>query len=152
MDLTLCVRPCDRGTIVWVGGDVDVTAAVPLQDLLLRIMRMHSPCLLLDLSGISFMDCAGLRALVLTRRRAELRNGSMSLIAASAAVRRILDLTNLRHVFPVQDHRTEIDGASSGPPERVAPQLAEPYGRRTDIQLTDDTWVVGVNLSGSRRG
>jgi len=124
MDLTLSVRPSDRGTVVWVGGEVDVTAAVPLQDLLLRVMRAHSPWLLLDLSGISFMDCAGVRALLLTRQRAELRNGSMSLIAASAAVRRILDLAMLRHVFPVQDHRTEIDSDSSGLPEPVAPQEA----------------------------
>ena len=146
MDLTLCVRPCDRGTVVWVGGEVDANAAVPLQDLLLRVMRAHSPWLMLDLSGISFMDCAGVRALLLTRQRAELRNGSMSLIAASAAVRRILDLAMPRHIFPVRDHWTEIDGDSSGPPEPVATQEAEPYGR-----LTDDTWVVDVNLSGSRR-
>jgi len=152
MDLTLCVRPCDRGTVVWVGGEVDVRAASPLQDFLLQVMRAHSPWLLLDLSGISFMDCAGLRALALTRRRAELRQGSMRLIAASAAVRRILDLARLWHVFPVHEHWIEIDDASSGPPERVAPAEAEPYGRRTDIRLTDDAWVVGVNLSGSRRG
>jgi anti-anti-sigma factor len=128
MELTLCVRPGDRGTVVFVGGEVDVNAASLLQDLLLRVMRAHSPCLLLDLSGISFMDCAGLRALVLTRRRAELRNGSMSLIAASAPVRRVLDLTRLRHVFPVNDHWTEIDAASSGPSEWAGPQVANRTG------------------------
>lgn len=152
MDLTLCVRPCDRGTIVWVGGEVDGNAAVPLQDLLLRVMRVHSPSLLLDLSGISFIDCAGVRALLLTQRRAELCNGSTSLIAASAAVRRMLDLARLRHVFPVQDHWTEIDGDRSRPPEPAAPQEAEPYERLTDVRLTDDTWVVEANLSGSHSG
>ena len=152
MDLTLCVRPCDRGTVVWVGGEVDVSAAGPLQDLLLRIMRTHSPRLLLDLSGISFMDCAGLQALVLTRRRAELRNGSMRLIDASAAVHRILSLARLRLIFPIHEHRTETGDGSSSPPERVAPAEAEPFGQLADARLTDDTWIVGVNLSGSHIG
>jgi anti-sigma B factor antagonist len=120
--LTLHVRPCDRGTIVWVSGDVDVTAAEPLQDLLLRVMRMHGPWLLLDLSEVSFMDCAGLRALVLTRQDAEWRHGSMILIAVSAAVRRILDLAKMRHVFFLEDRWSDTSGARSGPPERAVPE------------------------------
>jgi anti-sigma B factor antagonist len=152
MDLTLCVRPCDRGTVVWVSGEVDVSAAGPLQDLLLRIMRTHNPRLLLDLSGISFMDCAGLQALVLTRRRAELRRGSMRLIAASAVVHRMLNLARLRHIFPVHDHWTETGGGNSSPPERVAPAEAEPFGQLAGVRLTDDTWVIGADLSGSYRG
>ena len=47
----------------------------------------------MDVSGVSFMDCAGLRALLATRRRAELRGGFMRLIATSAAVRQIIELT-----------------------------------------------------------
>lgn len=104
MDLRLCVIPGDRGTIVRVSGEVDVSTEGPLQDLLLRVMRAHSPGLLLDLSGVSFMDCAGLRVLVRTRRRAELRHGSVRLIAASAAVRQIINLTGMREALPVRDH------------------------------------------------
>jgi anti-sigma B factor antagonist len=179
MDLTLNVRPCDRGTIVSVSGEVDLNAAEPLQDLLLRVMRMHGPWLLLDLSGVSFIDCAGLRTLVLTRQRAESRNGSLILIAVSATVRRILDLAKMRHVFLLEDRWSDTGGARSGPPERavtgqgpvprqLAPdgeadeprvrdlaQVAAPPGRLTevwltDVRLTDDAWVVGVGVSGSR--
>lgn len=121
MGLTLCVSPGDCGTIVQVGGEVDVSVAGPLQDLLLGVMRTHSPSLLLDLSGVSFMDCAGIRALVQTRRRAESRNGSMRLVAASAAVRRIIDLVGLRDTFPVHDREWEIHAAASGPPQRAEP-------------------------------
>ena len=66
------------------------------------------PSLLLDLSGVSFMDCAGLRALLLTQRRAGMRGGSVCLIAESPAVRRIIDLLGVRDVFPVRERLTEL--------------------------------------------
>ena len=64
MAVTLGVRPGDDGTVVAVSGEVDVCTEASLQQALLRIMREHGARLLLDVSGVSFMDCAGLRALV----------------------------------------------------------------------------------------
>jgi anti-sigma B factor antagonist len=100
MGLTLGVRPGDRDTIVWVSGDVDVNTADSLPDLWLEIMPANDPTVLLDLSGVSFMDCAGLRALLAIRRRAETRHGSIRLIAESAAVHRIINLAMVRDAFP----------------------------------------------------
>ena len=54
---------------------------------------------MLDVSGVSFMDCAGLRAVLATRRRAEMRGGFLRLIATSAAVRRIIELTGAHEAF-----------------------------------------------------
>jgi anti-anti-sigma regulatory factor len=50
----------------WCGSKEKSMSAVAdrLQELLLRITRAHGPRLLLDLSAVSFMDCAGRRALV----------------------------------------------------------------------------------------
>jgi hypothetical protein len=61
MGVTLCVRPGDYGTVVAVSGEIDVCMEGPVQQVLLRIMRERGARLLLDLSGVSFMDCAGLR-------------------------------------------------------------------------------------------
>jgi anti-anti-sigma factor len=99
MDLTLGVRPGDDGTVVAVSGEVDVCTEAALQQALLLIMREHGARLLLDVSGVSFMDCAGLRALQTTRRRAELHGGFMRLIAVSRAVRRIIELTGAHEAF-----------------------------------------------------
>ena len=93
MGVTMCVRPGDGGIIVAVSGEVDVCTEAPLQQALLRIIRERGARLMLDVSGVSFMDCAGLRALLATRRCVELRGGFMRLIATSAAVRRIIELT-----------------------------------------------------------
>jgi hypothetical protein len=58
-------------------------------------------------SGVSFMDCAGLRALLTTRRRAELRGGFMRLIAVSRAVRRIIELTGAHEALAVERIATD---------------------------------------------
>ena len=100
MALTLHVCPGDSSAVVWASGDVDTNVAETFRDMMLSVMRRHSPSLLLDLSGVSFMDCAGLRALLLTQQRAGMRGGSVSLIAESPAVRRIIDLLGVRDVLP----------------------------------------------------
>ena len=106
MGVILCVRPGDGGTIVAVSGEVDVCTEAPLQQALLRIIRERSARLMLDLSGVWFMDCAGLRALLATRRRAESRGGRMRLIAASAAVRRIIELTGAQEALAAERSTT----------------------------------------------
>jgi anti-anti-sigma factor len=99
MGVMLCVRPGDYGTVVAVSGEIDVSTEDPLQQVLLRIMCERGARLLLDLSGVSFMDCAGLRAVLATRRRAELRGGFVRLTAVSAPVGRIIDLTGTREAW-----------------------------------------------------
>lgn len=108
MALTLHICPADGGAVVWASGDVDTNVAGTLQDMMLSVMRRQGPSLLLDLSGVSFMDCAGLRALLLTQRRAGMRGRSVSLIAESPAVRRIIDLLGVRDLFPVRERLSEL--------------------------------------------
>ena len=108
MALTLHVCPRDSSAVVWASGDVDTNVAETFRDMMLSVMRRHSPSLLLDLSGVSFMDCAGLRALLMTRRLAAMRGGSVCLIAESPAVHRIIDLLGVRDVFPVRERLAEL--------------------------------------------
>ena len=113
MGLTVCARSGDDGIVVAVSGEVDVCTEGPLQQVLLRIMRERGARLLLDVSGVSFMDCAGLRALLTTRRRAELCGGFMRLIATSAAVRRIIELTGAHEESAVERDATSARSNSS---------------------------------------
>jgi anti-sigma B factor antagonist len=106
MTVTLCIRPGDGGTIVAISGEVDVGTEASLQQALLQIIRERGARLMLDLSGVSFMDCAGLRALLATRRRAEMRGGFLRPIAASAAVRRITELTGAQEALAMERSTT----------------------------------------------
>jgi anti-anti-sigma factor len=106
MTVTLCIRPGDGGTIVAISGEVDVCTEAALQQALLRIIRERGARLMLDVSGVSFMDCAGLRALLAARRRAEMCGGFLHLIAASAAVRRITELTGAQEALAMERSTT----------------------------------------------
>jgi anti-anti-sigma factor len=86
---------------VQVGGDLDIEEAESFQQILIQVMHAYSPRLLLDLTTVSFMDCAGLWALLMTRRRAEMRKGSVRLVATSAPVRRAITVAGMNDVFPV---------------------------------------------------
>jgi anti-sigma B factor antagonist len=114
MGPTLCVRAGGSVAVARIEGEIDVCVADRLQELLLRITQAYGPRLLLDLSAVSFMDCAGLRALVLTLRHAELCGWSIHLIAASAMVRRIITLTGAEDALPVLDQSGNSSGSTPG--------------------------------------
>jgi anti-sigma B factor antagonist len=107
MNVTLCIRPGDGGTIVAISGEVDVCTEAQLQQALMQLIRKRPARLMLDVSGISFLDCAGLRALLLTRRRAEMRGVFLHLIATSAAVRRIIELTGAQEALAMERSTTD---------------------------------------------
>jgi anti-sigma B factor antagonist len=106
--LKLDIHPSDHGTVVQLTGELDVGSSRPLQDILLRIMRDRNPRLLLDLCGVSFMDCSGLTALILTQRRAVQRHGWVRLIAVSEQVRKVIVLTGLADVLTLPSAATPV--------------------------------------------
>ena len=85
--------------LVEICGEIDVYSAPALRDELLRVIRHCGPQLVLDLAGVTFIDCAGVSALLATRRRARLEDGSVEVIRASERVRRLISLLGLERAF-----------------------------------------------------
>jgi anti-sigma B factor antagonist len=94
--LDISIRP---GAVVTISGEIDIQSGPQLRDQLLRIIRRHGARLALDLTGVTFIDCAGINVLLAARRRAQLEGGSLRVLRASARVRRIFALTRLDHVL-----------------------------------------------------
>jgi anti-sigma B factor antagonist len=84
---------------VEIRGEIDIQSAPGLRDELLRVIRRHGPQLTLDLTGVTFMDCAGINVLLATRRRAQLEEGWVRVIRASPRVLRTIMLLKLDRVF-----------------------------------------------------
>jgi anti-anti-sigma factor len=81
--------------VVGVIGEIDIASAPTLRDELLAAIRRHGARLALDLSSVTFMDCAGINALVAARRHAHLHGGWIRVQHASQRARKVLTLTGL---------------------------------------------------------
>jgi len=85
--------------VVEICGEIDILSAPQLRDQLLWVIRRHGPQLTLDLGGVTFLDCAGINALLATRRRARLEDGWVRVVRVSPPVRRTISLLALQEAF-----------------------------------------------------
>jgi anti-sigma B factor antagonist len=101
MDLNLSVqRHGDRATIQ-VGGEVDLATCPQLQAVLGELVDGGFHHLIIDLEQVSFLDCSGIRVLVYARRRVQEHSGSVRLARPTPFVWRVLALTGMTTVFPI---------------------------------------------------
>ncbi|MFJ9348234.1 STAS domain-containing protein [Streptomyces sp. NPDC101237] len=101
------VRTLDGTTVMTLHGEIDLKTSIPLMSRL--DARTAGPCpdLVLDLSRVSFIDCAGLSVLCRALNRVRARHGRLLLVTDSGRFRRILHAAGLGDVFEVQAHLPE---------------------------------------------
>jgi anti-anti-sigma factor len=81
---------------VAVGGELDMESGPCLCDRLTCLIRANGPRLALDLTGVTFIDCAGLTALLTARKTAQAQGGWLRLVAVSGCVDRLIEITRLQ--------------------------------------------------------
>lgn len=99
MAISTYAQAAPSGTVLTVAGQVDEDSAAAFEELLLKATRAHRPPLLLDLSRIESMDRTGLAALMTIRNLAAARDCRLRVIAASASVRTLLNLTGAEFIL-----------------------------------------------------
>lgn len=97
-----------RGTVVLaVHGDVDLHTADELGDRIVDAIDRGASSLVVDLSGTTFLDSQGIGALLRGTRGFEPGDGRFRLVVPGADIRRILEITSLDQVFPLDETREE---------------------------------------------
>ncbi len=107
MELLLSCTNDGPVTVVDARGDIDALSAPALQERLEMHIAAGQRHLVIDLSGVGFMDSTGLGVLVGALRLARLHHGDLRLVAPSDRVRRIMAITGLHEVFEVGEDRDE---------------------------------------------
>jgi len=93
-ELELEPSSSDDGAAVVVKGEIDMSTASQLRDLLNGLVDSGSTRILLDCRGLEFLDSSGIGVLVAVRARLG-NTGSLTLQAPPAHVRKVLEVTGV---------------------------------------------------------
>ncbi|KUM88082.1 anti-sigma factor antagonist [Streptomyces pseudovenezuelae] len=91
----------ERGhTVLEFRGEIDIAATVELLPVLDRVTGQPDARLVIDLSGVEFFDCSGLRLLYRARARVLANNGRLLLVCTHPLTLRIIRVTGLSRLLP----------------------------------------------------
>ena len=99
--LDIQARSDSTWSILSLQGEVDISTVDALEEQIEQCLK-HGSRLILDLSGVSFIDSTGLRLVIGTRQRLS-EDGELVLVAQDGPVTRLLEITGLDGAFPVFD-------------------------------------------------
>ncbi len=91
----LTVDSTDGTALVTPSGELDLASAPTLGAALSRVLRGEHRSVVMDLSRLTFSDCAGLRPIRRAVRQAAQSGTIVELRDAVPSVRRVLELTGL---------------------------------------------------------
>ncbi|GAA1914033.1 anti-sigma factor antagonist BldG [Nocardioides lentus] len=111
MDLTLETRDLDGRAVVVVSGEVDVYTAPRLRDCLTELVSAGHRRLVVDMTGVEFLDSTGLGVLVGGLKKVRAEDGSLELVCSSARLLRIFSITGLASVFTIHDSTAALTAA-----------------------------------------
>ena len=103
MDLTLQTREVGDGTIVAVGGEIDVYTAPKLRDKITELVADGHYHLVVDMEGVEFLDSTGLGVLVGGLKKVRAHDGSLQLVCTQDRLLKIFRITGLAKVFVIHD-------------------------------------------------
>jgi len=93
-------RNDDHATTIVLDGELDLHGADALATALGDLLDSRPTAIAVDAAGVAFMDSSGLKTLLQVRRDAAVAGIDLRLVAASAAVRRVIDMAGLGDLFP----------------------------------------------------
>lgn len=101
----LTIRSSREGVVHTIGvtGELDLATADELQLELERVENTDAASIILDLSGLTFMDSTGVRLLIAAHRRSSADANRLALLRGGPAVQRVLQLSGVELLLPFAD-------------------------------------------------
>jgi anti-sigma B factor antagonist len=98
----LTIRSVRDGVVhtICPAGELDLATANALRDELERVESTDAESIVLDLSGLTFMDSTGVRLLLTAHARSRADSHRLTLVRGCASVQRVLQLTGVETVLP----------------------------------------------------
>jgi anti-sigma B factor antagonist len=111
--MTIEIGTTTRGpaTVLSVTGDIDISTAPRLLAALAELDAEARETLVLDLTGVSFLDSSALGALVGAQKEIAAAGGRLTVVCCDPKVLRIFSITRLTEVIDVVDSVDEAVAA-----------------------------------------
>lgn len=117
--LTMTHRSAGERVVADLVGEIDVYHAPRLRAFLEERIESGATDLVLNLTGIVYIDSTGLGVLVAVRKTAVARGGDVALICPDDKIRRIFQITGLHAVFAI--HPDEPSALAESPVQSEPP-------------------------------
>jgi anti-sigma B factor antagonist len=91
------------GPVVVLSGEADTTTAASLREVLTVQLDAGARLVTVDASGLSFLDSASLRVLVLAARALQGRHGTLVLARPQPVVARMLEITGADRLLDIRE-------------------------------------------------
>lgn len=107
--LTIRNQPLANGWIsIEVEGEVDLATVDELQSAIDAVFTESTGDLVVDLTGSSFMDSTGLKALVMAKRRYDEAGRSFAIAVSGGPISRLIDLSGINTTIRTVDSVDEL--------------------------------------------
>ncbi len=101
MSLQVGVDDTADGVVLSLNGEMDTHSARTVTDRLNEVVGNRAPSIVVDAAELQFLDSSGISELLRLRQRAVDGGGEFRVRAASASVRRVLEITGLLELLRV---------------------------------------------------
>jgi anti-anti-sigma factor len=101
-------------SVVAVRGEIDLATAPLLEATVKAVIDQGCTQVVFDASGVDFMDCSGLRSVLGLAERLGRRGGALVIRTPSAQVTRLLDLSGVDAIVPVDQPAASAPDGDDG--------------------------------------
>src|ERR1035438_6090965 len=112
-----CTEKTENGTtILNLAGEIDLQHSPELRKILQEKVKAKCPALLIDFSGVEYIDSSGLATLVEYRRDSAKYDGTLALAGLNNRVRTIFELVRLNEIIPIYPTLADAKAALQSKP------------------------------------
>lgn len=100
-DLEINVSARGKARVVALRGEVDLRSSPELRQALLELLEQRVAHIVVDLTGVGYMDSSGVGTLVELKRKSERMRGKVTLVGPQPRVQSVFEITQLDKFFHI---------------------------------------------------
>nr|CAA9215482.1 hypothetical protein AVDCRST_MAG63-205 [uncultured Armatimonadetes bacterium] len=103
-DLKIDTRMVDGKPVLDLTGEVDSYNSPKLRETMVALIDEGSPDIVINMTGVDYIDSTGLGTLVGGLKRASEKSGTIRIICPNEQIYKVFNITGLVKVFPIFDN------------------------------------------------